>query len=157
MPGIETPREHADGHAVGLIWHPSSIEPVNRTRSYSKLGHYDANGISVRQNFHLLPGYRVTQLDMAEASDTNASTWVADGVWIAPRDIPMNGSQRIRATREIILSAGSVHTPQILQRSGIGPRDVLDAAGVKVRLELPGVGANLQDHAGYRASFRCEF
>jgi choline dehydrogenase len=47
---------------------------------------------------------------------------------------------------EVILSAGSINSPQLLQVSGIGPADVLRAAGVEVRHELPGVGLNLQDH-----------
>ncbi len=47
--------------------------------------------------------------------------------------------------RQVILSAGAVHTPAILQRSGVGPSDWLDEIGVDVRLDLP-VGQNFQDH-----------
>jgi choline dehydrogenase len=50
------------------------------------------------------------------------------------------------ATREVVLSAGAIGSPQILQLSGIGDPDDLRAVGVEVRHELPGVGANLQDH-----------
>lgn len=49
------------------------------------------------------------------------------------------------AAREVILCGGAFNTPQLLQLSGIGPRDVLAAQGIPVRVELPGVGANLQD------------
>nr|GAT51582.1 aryl-alcohol oxidase-like protein [Mycena chlorophos] len=49
------------------------------------------------------------------------------------------------ATSEVILSAGSIGTPQILQLSGIGPADVLETAHVKQLVNLPAVGANLQD------------
>jgi len=52
----------------------------------------------------------------------------------------------VRAAREVILSAGTINTPAILMHSGLGPAQVLQAAGVKVRADLPGVGANLQDH-----------
>lgn len=52
------------------------------------------------------------------------------------------------ARLEVILSAGAVHTPQILQLSGIGPRDLLESAGIDVLVDLPGVGYNFQDHAG---------
>lgn len=52
----------------------------------------------------------------------------------------------VNARREVILSAGSVGSPQILQLSGIGPAQVLKDAGVEVVHDLPGVGANLQDH-----------
>jgi choline dehydrogenase len=54
--------------------------------------------------------------------------------------------QRYRATREVILAAGSFGSPKILQLSGIGAGDDLRAAGVDVSHELPGVGRNLQDH-----------
>src|SRR5690606_26241513 len=47
--------------------------------------------------------------------------------------------------REVILAAGAFNTPQLLMLSGIGPRDQLNALGIGIRVELPGVGKNLQD------------
>jgi choline dehydrogenase len=55
-----------------------------------------------------------------------------------------------KAAREVILAAGAIGSPQILQLSGIGPASVLQAAGVPVRHELAGVGENLQDHLQVR-------
>ena len=52
----------------------------------------------------------------------------------------------VAADAEIILCAGAINSPQILQRSGVGPGRVLQAAGVEVLADRPGVGANLQDH-----------
>ncbi|HXC89337.1 MAG TPA: GMC oxidoreductase [Stellaceae bacterium] len=49
------------------------------------------------------------------------------------------------ATREVILCGGAFNTPQLLMLSGIGPRDVLAPLGIPVRIDLPGVGKNLQD------------
>ncbi len=49
------------------------------------------------------------------------------------------------AAREVILSGGAFNTPQLLMLSGIGPREVLEPFGIRVRIELPGVGKNLQD------------
>jgi choline dehydrogenase len=60
----------------------------------------------------------------------------------------------VTATREVILSAGSIGSPQILQLSGIGPGAVLQQAGIPVVQDLPGVGANLQDHLQIRAVFK---
>ncbi|MCU1728134.1 GMC family oxidoreductase N-terminal domain-containing protein [Pseudomonas sp. 7P_10.2_Bac1] len=58
------------------------------------------------------------------------------------------------ARREIILSAGSIGSPGILQRSGIGPRPLLESLGITVQHELPGVGGNLQDHLQLRLVFK---
>ncbi len=53
---------------------------------------------------------------------------------------------QVRATREVILSAGTIQTPQLLLLSGIGPAVQLQAGGVQPIHDLPGVGRNLQDH-----------
>jgi hypothetical protein len=58
-----------------------------------------------------------------------------------------------KATKEIILSAGSVGTPRILLNSGVGDRTILKAAGVATILDLPSVGKNLSDHAFFSASW----
>jgi choline dehydrogenase-like flavoprotein len=55
--------------------------------------------------------------------------------------VPMQAAAR----REVILSGGAFNTPQLLMLSGIGPREVLEPLGIGVRIELPGVGKNLQD------------
>jgi len=61
--------------------------------------------------------------------------------------VRQGGQERtIRARREVILSAGAIGSPQLLEISGIGNPDVLKAAGVEVKHALPGVGENLQDH-----------
>ena len=54
--------------------------------------------------------------------------------------------EEARAEREVILCAGAIGTPHLLQLSGIGPREPLERAGVPLVRELPGVGANLLDH-----------
>ena len=51
-----------------------------------------------------------------------------------------------RAEREVILSGGSINSPQLMMLSGIGPADHLKSFGIETRLDLPGVGQNLQDH-----------
>jgi choline dehydrogenase-like flavoprotein len=59
-----------------------------------------------------------------------------------------------RARGEVVLCAGAIGSPHILQRSGIGPADWLGEAGIEVVHDLPGVGRNLQDHLQQRAIFR---
>jgi choline dehydrogenase len=56
------------------------------------------------------------------------------------------GEELVSASREVLLSAGAINSPQLLLLSGIGPADELRAAGVTPAHELPGVGRNLQDH-----------
>ncbi len=63
--------------------------------------------------------------------------------------------RQVSARREVILSAGAVGSPHLLQLSGIGPRAVLEDAGVEVVRELPGVGENLQDHLEVYFQFQC--
>jgi choline dehydrogenase len=59
-----------------------------------------------------------------------------------------------RAEREVILSGGAINSPQILMLSGIGSAEELSRHGIPVRHELPGVGANLQDHMDVVLQFR---
>jgi choline dehydrogenase len=59
--------------------------------------------------------------------------------------------QRIGARRELILSGGAINSPVLLLSSGVGPASELAPQGIDVKLDLPGVGKNLQDH--YQASF----
>ena len=62
----------------------------------------------------------------------------------------------VHATREVILSAGSIGSPQILQLSGVGPATLLQRHGIKVLADLPGVGANLQDHLQIRSVYQVQ-
>jgi choline dehydrogenase-like flavoprotein len=63
-------------------------------------------------------------------------------------------TRRARAKREVILAAGSVGSPQILLLSGIGPAAQLQALGIPVVLDKPGVGENLQDHLQLRLIYK---
>lgn len=60
-----------------------------------------------------------------------------------------------RAGREVVLSAGPLQSPKILELSGIGRRDVLAPLGIEVRHELAGVGENMSDHPNVRLTFEC--
>ena len=60
----------------------------------------------------------------------------------------------VRVGRELLLAAGAIHSPHLLQLSGIGPAPLLRAQGIEVRHELPGVGENLQDHLQIRTVFK---
>jgi choline dehydrogenase len=68
---------------------------------------------------------------------------------------PVNGGEpvQVHCSGEVVMASGAVGTPAILQRSGIGPGALLQAHGLAVAHELPGVGANLQDHLQIRAVY----
>ncbi|MCL4763502.1 MAG: GMC family oxidoreductase N-terminal domain-containing protein, partial [Burkholderiales bacterium] len=64
-------------------------------------------------------------------------------------------TRRVGARGEVILAAGALQSPQLLQLSGVGPPEVLARFGIPVVHALPGVGENLQDHLQLRLLFRC--
>ncbi|WP_299622520.1 GMC family oxidoreductase [Pelagibius sp.] len=84
-----------------------------------------------------------------------AERLVMDGKRITGIDFRVGGAPRRATARgEVILAAGAVGSPQLLQLSGIGPGPVLQAQGLAVRHELAGVGENLQDHLQIRTIFK---
>lgn len=98
--------------------------------------------VDKRSNLTVLTGVEVDKvlLDNGRASAVHAR-------W-------QGAEQRFDARREIILCAGAVGSPGILQRSGIGPRPLLERLGIAVLHELPGVGGNLQDHLQLRLIYQ---
>ena len=68
--------------------------------------------------------------------------WVAKGV----RFTHDSEVYTIRSEGEVVICAGSVQSPQLLELSGIGNPEVLQAAGINVKVDNPAVGENLQDH-----------
>ena len=75
----------------------------------------------------------------------------ARGVAVAAK----GGVENLYAARETVISCGAIGSPLLLQLSGIGPAEHLNAAGIPVLHDLPGVGANLQDHLNLSALFEC--
>jgi len=100
-----------------------------------------------RPNFELWTGAQVSRLLFETLPDGTRRCTGAE-VW--------NGSEMVtaHATREVILSAGAIGSPQILQLSGVGPAELLRQHGIDVVLDAPGVGANLQDHLQIRAVYK---
>ena len=102
-----------------------------------------------RPNFTLWTSAQVEKLNLARQADgslrcTGAQVRV-DGQVVT-----------VQAAREVVLCAGSIGSPQLLQLSGIGPGDLLQRHGIAVLHDLPGVGANLQDHLQIRAVFKVQ-
>ena len=66
-----------------------------------------------------------------------------------------NQEVQVRSRREVLLCAGAVQSPQLLQLSGVGPPELLRQYGLPVRVDSPGVGENLQDHLQVRLIYKC--
>ena len=65
-------------------------------------------------------------------------------------------TKTVKIGKEVILAAGAIHSPQILQLSGIGDDGLLKSFGIKAIVDLPGVGKNFQDHPTLYPVFNCE-
>ncbi len=83
-----------------------------------------------------------------------ARVMVENGRAVGVETIRGGERRAIRARREVVLSAGALQSPQILMLSGIGPAAELKRHGIAPVLDLPGVGANLQDHPDFIFGYR---
>jgi choline dehydrogenase len=103
-----------------------------------------------RPNLQVWTGAQVQRLTLGRASDGQLQ---CEGVEL----LPTNGAPRgARARRGVVMAAGALGTPQILQLSGVGPGALLHTHGIALLHELPGVGQNLQDHLQIRAVYGVE-
>ena len=129
------------GVTLGGFITPSSINPANWTRSYSRSAYIDP--LPPRSNLDILPEAMVVRLDISDGKDSAGNLYVRSVEYATSPTAPR---RTIKVNKEVILSGGPLGSPKILMHSGVGPRDVLEAASVPLKLELPGVGQNLQDH-----------
>lgn len=100
--------------------------------------------IKHRRNLTVLTGARTTKLCMTGRRVTGVEF------------IQNNQRHTVRAHREVVMAAGAIGTPQLLQASGIGPAGLLSPLGIPVTHDLPGVGQNLQDHLQLRMIYRVQ-
>jgi choline dehydrogenase len=102
-----------------------------------------------RPNFEMWTGVQVTRLLIERGADGALRCTGCDV------QTP-HGPETVRASAEVLLSAGAVGSPQLLQLSGLGPAGLLQQHGIAVAQDLPGVGENLQDHLQIRAVFKLQ-
>ncbi|GLB44106.1 putative GMC oxidoreductase [Lyophyllum shimeji] len=89
---------------------------------------------------------RATANDTQATDSTTVVTASASGVQVSFPDGSLQFAKVKPSTGEVILSAGTVRTPQLLELSGIGDKNILAPLGIDVKVNLPGVGANYEDH-----------
>ncbi|EPQ56218.1 glucose-methanol-choline oxidoreductase [Gloeophyllum trabeum ATCC 11539] len=142
--GVPQAQDPDNGQNWGVYVATSSINPSNWTRSYSKSAYIDP--LPPRSNLAVVPNAMVTKIVF-----DNSSGLTANAVQYAAYDgAPV---QTVKVNKEVIVAGGAIGSPHLLMHSGIGPADVLQAAGVQVQYELPGVGQHLQDHISTQVTF----
>ncbi|APG89128.1 alcohol dehydrogenase (plasmid) [Sinorhizobium americanum CCGM7] len=97
-----------------------------------------------RRNLRILTGAETERLEFDGKMVTSVRFRLGGRLWIA------------HASREVVLSAGAINSPKILELSGVGRPDLLSTLGIPVHQELQGVGENLQDHLQIRTVFKIE-
>lgn len=127
------------GHLGGPIIAPESIDPTTKQRSYAANAYLDS--IRDRSNLTVLTGMTVTKVLIERPS--SGDELVAMGVQAVSQD---GSPQTIAARKEVIISAGAINSPRLLELSGIGGADILERLGIDVLIDNPHVGENLQNH-----------
>lgn len=102
-----------------------------------------------RRNLTVITHAHVERLEMNTSNGARRAT----GVRVR---IGKQAAQTIKAKREVILAAGSIGSPQIMQLSGLGPASLLQEKGIGVIQDLPGVGENLHDHLQVRSVYKVQ-
>lgn len=135
--GIPEQLNPLSGNNNGASWTPASIDPSTGARSYSASAYLWPN--MGRPNLAIIANATVTGINLSSSGGQQ----VATGVKFAFND-NQGKVLTVSATKEVVLSAGSIQTPQLLELSGIGQSAVLNKFGIQTKINLPGVGENLQ-------------
>lgn len=142
--GLGISSDPKDGLALGGYNILTNVNPDTNSRSYSATTYLKS--AADRPNIKVFTGALVNKVLFDAAGPVPTATGVS---------FTTNGSTyTIEAREEVILSAGSYGSPQILELSGIGSEEVLSSAGIDVVLSNPHVGENLQDHCYVPLGFK---
>ncbi|KAJ3525623.1 hypothetical protein NMY22_g10497 [Coprinellus aureogranulatus] len=132
-----------DGKPLGIGWMQHSI--ANGTRSSAATA-YLSEAVLSRGNLHVLVGHQVVKL-----TEATHSRWSSSGPHLRTVSFIRRGATgaepvQVTASKEVIISAGSYGTPQLLLLSGVGDSEELDNLGIHPVVHLPSVGKNFTDH-----------
>ncbi len=141
--GVPETQDAYNGQTWGSFISTSTINPTNWTRSYARSAYIDP--LPPRVNLQILPNSTVTRILFSN------NTGNGDSGGLTASAVEYASSQTstrytVGVGKEVILAGGAIGSPTTLMYSGIGPKNVLQMAGVQVELDLPGVGQHLQDH-----------
>ncbi|KAK3335202.1 hypothetical protein B0T19DRAFT_470508 [Cercophora scortea] len=133
--GLQGTTDPRSGTTLGAFQNAASIDPATKTRSYAATAYYPRS-VAQRPNLIVLTSTIVRKILF-----TNNT--IATGIELTTSQ----GETLIAtATSEVILAAGALHTPQILELSGIGNPSILSQHSIPVVVANPNVGENMQDH-----------
>ncbi|KAF8268457.1 alcohol oxidase [Lactarius quietus] len=145
--GINPVPEPFAGNTLGTWATPVTIRPASRTRSYAANMYYEPN--ASRSNLSVLTSAHVARISLSKGSGEGATAksvvFLHDGK-----------EHQALVNKRVILSAGAILSPQVLELSGIGDPEVLRKADVEVVVDLPGVGNNVQEHFNVRVAYRVQ-
>jgi choline dehydrogenase-like flavoprotein len=142
--GISTVQDFNSGSLMGCQYCSTTINPSTQKRESQTSFLTEAASAS-------LTNLKVFTLTMAKSIvfDSNKK---ATGVKVVSVLLPYT----LKATKEVIVSAGAFQSPQLLMVSGVGPSDQLQKFKIPVVADLPGVGQNMQDHIFFGPSYRVQ-
>ncbi|KAF7345021.1 GMC oxidoreductase [Mycena venus] len=143
--GLKTIKDPYGGDINGTWIANANYDPQTWTRSYATTGYFLP--ARDRPNLTVLTEATVTRILFDDVVTGQQLT--ATGVEF----VNNKGTCQVYAEREVILSAGAIQSPQILELSGIGRPEILKKIGVELKIELDGVGENVQDHTLVGVSF----
>lgn len=127
------------GTAVGGFNNTATMNPVSMERSHAGNA-YLTEQVAERPNLRIVTEAHVTRVLLAQNEDGSVR---ATGVEFRGRD---DQARQIKARHEVVLAAGALNTPKLLELSGVGNKDVLARHGISCLVDNPNVGENVQDH-----------
>ncbi|PYI15987.1 putative aryl-alcohol dehydrogenase [Aspergillus violaceofuscus CBS 115571] len=137
--GYPASADPINGRGLGPFVAAGAVDPAQHTRSHAGAA-YLPDSVQRRPNLRVVTGIQVDRLGLEQDESTKIVRAMAVEV---SHD---NQTYQIRFKNEVILAAGAVQTPQLLELSGIGDGPLLRAHGINPIIRNPGVGENLQDH-----------
>ncbi|KAK2744102.1 hypothetical protein FQN55_006970 [Onygenales sp. PD_40] len=135
-----SPSHSFSGTQRGPITNLDAVDPVSSKRSFTANAYLDP--VRSRANLAVLTGSTVNKVVFKEADAGGVP--IADGVLVTGKD---GKKSIVKARKEVILSAGVINSPRILELSGIGDKSRLQRLGIDVVVDNPHVGENFQNHA----------
>ncbi|KAL1870108.1 hypothetical protein Plec18167_007626 [Paecilomyces lecythidis] len=123
------------GYMIGYTLYPKTVDAEKNIREDAARAYYWP--YQNRTNLHILPKTNANRITWKEGNEVTA-----DGVEVTFA----NGTTGVlKASREVILAAGALKSPVLLEHSGVGNPDILSKYGIETKINLPTVGENLQD------------